>query len=153
MNNDSVFFETDPVDTEWYERLTKKGWSFDSEFHDPELEKLKRVILQYGGLAVVLPSKHPYLDKILERGIILDGSTARKGIGRSNDCHGNVARNYRRFCYKIMNGFGLHQDGVWRVHSWNLKNGSIIETTVEWVAYFGFEMNDTEAEEFASENA
>lgn len=152
MTETEIFFETEPIDPEWYGRMRNNGWTADSIFPDEVLERLKSTLLRYGGGAVVLPRKDPDADRLLTRGVILDGSLACKGVGRSNDCHGNAVRNFRRFGYGIMCGYGLHEDGAWRMHSWNLKNGTIIEPTVSWVAYYGFKLNDAEREQFALEN-
>lgn len=152
MNERANYFETEPIDADWFEQMRKNGWTFDSIYPVEVMERLKRTLLRYGGGAVVLSRIDPDVDRILNRGMILDGSMARKGIGRSNECHGNAARNFRRFGYGIMCGYGLSEDGAWRMHSWNLRKDTIIETTVRWVAYYGFELNESECEQFALEN-
>ena len=58
-----------------------------------------------------------------------------------SECHRNVRRLVAadpsvdwRF------GMALSSDDIWRVHSWALKRGRIVETTLPRIRYFGIDM-------------
>jgi hypothetical protein len=96
------------------------------------------------------------IDALLERGEALEGTGALMVPGEPISCHGNVAR----LCedddsLAAMTGWALSDDGGWRQHSWcrRREDGQILETTVDRVAYFGFELDEDELEEFVFENA
>jgi hypothetical protein len=53
----------------------------------------------------------------------------------------------------ICTGYALTRDGMWRQHSWvYTRSGTVVETTVKRVQYFGFIMNETECEIFLEDN-
>jgi hypothetical protein len=51
---------------------------------------------------------------------------------------------------RLSTGFALSDDGMWRPHSWlRASSGTLIETTEQRVAYYGFAFDDEGAELFA----
>jgi hypothetical protein len=69
---------------------------------------------------------------------------------QSNECHANTATLWRRKKIDaVVTGFALSDDGGWRSHSWGVKNGKIVETTVKFKKYFGVKLNAAEAKAFA----
>ena len=53
-------------------------------------------------------------------------------------CHDNVGKLWeKKKVDKWIMGFVLSNDGIWREHSWGIKNNKIIETTKKRKIYFG----------------
>lgn len=80
--------------------------------------------------------------------------------GVPNQCHKNSCElwyaNNDTFDIHICTGYALSQDGLWRQHSWLVaiieNQPKIIETTVDWVAYYGFIRTEEECELFYNMN-
>ena len=152
------------------------------EINKPENKMLKTLLefrdmlLKYGGEEVCLPTHDEDIYKIINRGKLFVIHDENKEIGQivhydeliglPSQCHRNscflynceeVQSEYEE-CVKIMTGYALSPDGMWRQHSWciayagdeYIEDSIIIETTEERLAYFGFIMNEEESEEFAS---
>lgn len=121
----------------------------------PKLWKLREKLLSYGGEQMV-PCFEDDLDKLLNRGILINYPIIKFNRGRPISCHSNSAacwyRNRRRT--ELMTGWGLSKDGLWRQHSWVriIKSEQVIETTIARVVYFGFVMTEEEAYEFLENN-
>jgi len=115
---------------------------------------LEQKLLALGGTRMVYRYE-PDLELLLERGEAFDGP-AESIPGESRACHANVAQlwNENRGAYAIVTGYVLSADGLWRQHSWVVRKQPlpgqprVIETTIERVKYFGFILNDIEAEQF-----
>ncbi len=64
--------------------------------------------------------------------------------GRKRDCHGNSSRKYlaqKTPKLRIVTGYCLDVDGLWRQHTWmSGVGGRITETTMRRGAYFGIEL-------------
>ena len=73
-------------------------------------------------------------------------------------CHRNscLCWDNNKEISRICTGYALGEDGIWIQHSWvlNFKSNSnqIIETTIKRMAYFGFVMDEKDAEEFYYNN-
>lgn len=103
----------------------------------PELIKLREILLSYGGKEIV-PREEPDLDKILSRGRLFNTKVVMKH-GKSLDCHTNARELSKVKGNRIATGWALSPDGLWRQHSWIIKNdNTIIETTEKRNKYFGF---------------
>lgn len=94
--------------------------------------------------------------KFLERGVFL-GKTNKMMKGEPSQCHSNSANLYEvnkeEFNVKIMTGYALSDDKIWRQHSWILKDDKkIIETTEKRIAYFGYVLNEEESDIFCEDN-
>jgi len=120
----------------------------------PMLVELRKRLLEYGGLEVVYQPE-PHLTELLARGQVF---TTHRLLRRPIEvcrCHGNSALIWHlsQGRTKIVRGYVLCDDGLWRQHSWGLENGRVIETTpVRRVRYVGFEMTHSEAVRFAFQN-
>lgn len=137
----------------------------------PGLAKLDIKLLSIAG-GMLNPIFEEDLERILSRGVTLDGEFAHMMVGQASECHCNSARLWKQNegSVRIATGYALSQDGLWRQHSWcvapenpemfiledidpDLPNGwSVIETTDERLVYFGFIMNDEEMEDFYDQN-
>ena len=78
--------------------------------------------------------------------------------GQPGYCHHNTAamfskREAWRFGdrtdlpkIKIVTGWALSDDGIWRSHSWSIqKDGAVVETTCPRIGYFGVVLNAEES--------
>lgn len=117
---------------------------------------LEAKLLSYGGKRMVYVGE-PDLQALLERGIVFEEVSVLIR-GEPSHCHENAARmwNEAREVYSIATGYALSADGLWRQHSWLLRNHPtgrqhrLIETTVKRVKYFGIILDEQDAEEFVS---
>jgi hypothetical protein len=121
----------------------------------PELIKLKLLLLRLGGEFIVAPPKFdPDLPKLLDGGFVTGGQVTLKRM-KSSLCHQNVAavwRARRPSIVAIGTGYALSDDGLWRQHSWGVLREGILETTEERMKYFGIFLQGTEADHFAACN-
>ena len=119
----------------------------------PALQTLRERLLAVAGHELVPPlERDPDLDEVLARGRTSDGRVARRRPGLPSECHSNVAQLYLRNpdSFRIVTGYALSPDGLWRQHSWALDAGDTpVETTDERVLYFGFVLSGREARHFA----
>src|SRR5262245_16943905 len=69
-------------------------------------------------------------------------------------CHSNAAHLWCRSRGKIaiVSGYALSDDGLWCQRSWGLDGESIIETTCERTAYFGYRLTLFECMWFTTYN-
>lgn len=115
---------------------------------------LKKILLDIGGHACIIPNIEPDLQKILARGRRFPGRS-RMMKGEPSRCHSNSAYCWdenRELC-KICTGYALSRDGIWRQHSWVLhESRTVVETTVKRVQYFGYVMTEEECEMFLEDN-
>ena len=151
------------------------------EINKPENEMIKKLLSlreillkDYGGEEVCLPAHDQDIDKILNRGLLFVINDENKDVGQlvhydeiiglPSQCHRNSCYLYKceeiqaeyEYAVKIMTGYALSSDGMWRQHSWcicdigedYIEDSIIIETTEERIAYFGFIMNEDECQEF-----
>ena len=141
------------MDGAWKDRLRTMGMTADSSHADPQHEKLKQRLLLYGGEAVVIHHE-PDLENILARGRLVLGKTAIFQPGKRNECHENATAVYQSSGHPIVTGYALSVDGAWRQHSWNVhkKSERIIESTSQWLGYFGFVLDEDECRTFSAEN-
>ncbi len=117
----------------------------------PRLRLLRRRLLAVGGEEVVL-AREPHLEALLARPNVWKRAKARTIAGKTNDCHRNVARAWRKSpkrC-RIVTGWVLDGDDVvWRQHSWILRGDELCETTGPRQIYYGVILDDAEAQRFA----
>ena len=50
--------------------------------------------------------------------------------------------------YRLVTGYALSDDGLWRQHSWVMDDQVIYETTVKRTQYYGFVLDPAEAVRF-----
>jgi hypothetical protein len=121
----------------------------------PELKRLKLLLLRFGGTFIVAPPKaDPDIPMLLESGFLMNGPVTTK-LMRASLCHQNVAAIWRRRKPKIVaiaTGYALSEDGLWRQHSWGILHEGVLETTEERAKYFGILLRSAEADHFAECN-
>jgi hypothetical protein len=113
--------------------------------------ELATFLLSLGGHLVVPPM---YPDGMVRR-LLVDGlrfSDVPLTVeeGEPNDCHGNVVRLWRGGKAMIATGYALSDDGLWREHSWGVRDGAVVETTEPRQCYWGVLINDDDAGDYAS---
>lgn len=100
------------------------------------------------------------LKHLLDRGQFYGGCLNKVVLKSMEDsqCHSNSACLAEHFPnkYKIVTGYALSDDLVWRCHSWVIETikgkTQIIETTKKRLKYYGYVLNDEETEEFIDSN-
>lgn len=126
-----------------------------SEFMDYESQRACKAILVQGGKYVLWPACEEDAPEILHRGEYFDGENAIKVRGKPSQCHRNSADMWVRHPddYTIATGYALSDDGLWRQHTWLIRNdGAVIETTVRRIGYYGFRLSTSESWFFLSNN-
>jgi hypothetical protein len=113
-------------------------------------------LLSIAGRNLVVPlTPDPDLPVLLERGELMHGYVQLVRMQRSR-CHPNAAKLWVRTPRKISaigTGYALSDDGLWRQHSWGVKSdGTLVETTIGRVQYFGLQLRGAEADMFAALN-
>lgn len=107
-------------------RLTK------ATIEQPELKRLKALLLKSGGDFLVAPPKYdPDVPAILDAGFLMSGPITLKRM-RSSMCHQNIAsawKNRKPGLVGIATGYALSDDGLWRQHSWGVMRDGVFETT------------------------
>lgn len=130
------------------------------EFIYKESEKLRDLLLSFGGNEVLIPEPEEDIVNILKYGQFWFGKSSKLMKGKPSQCHKNScdlweSGDNKKHC-RICTGYALSEDGLWRQHSWvlNFKSNSnqIIETTMKRIAYFGFIMNEEQSQEFCYNN-
>jgi hypothetical protein len=93
---------------------------------------LKRTLLGVGGEALVVPPSGTDLQALLVReGREFAAGGARLVPGEPSQCHVNAAKLCDQgLADDLVTGYALSDDGLWRQHSWALKDGTVLETTV-----------------------
>jgi hypothetical protein len=62
--------------------------------------------------------------------------------GKQGDCHNNVGQLFQKGTVgQWIIGFALSEDGLWRHHSWGMKDGQLVETTEVQLIYLGVDVN------------
>jgi len=123
-----------------------------ASLQQPDLKRLKTMLLRRGGTFVVAPAR-PDSDvpALLDSGFVMEGSLTMKKMNESM-CHRNVASVWKVRRYGIIGigtGYALSEDGLWRQHSWGLLRDGLLETTVKREMYFGILLQGDRADHFA----
>jgi hypothetical protein len=97
---------------------------------------------------------NPYVGQILEQGRGFSGQGARMDRGHPSSCHWNVTLRHARSMgeVRILTGYALSEDGVWRQHSWGLEGDLVFESTDDRVLYYGYELTPEQSFEFVLSN-
>ena len=152
----------EPVDRSQAEFLKQRTASMLKTV--PMYASLRKKLLDIGGVDVVPPvidvsstaqlARQCYdVSQTLHRGRTWLGAGAKVVEMGANNCHLNVARLRTSRRGHIASGWALSIDGLWREHSWLVKSVStaseyLIETTVSWLLYHGYILNDEEMDWF-----
>lgn len=161
---------TKRMDNEWLHRLSDKFWAtnYSGILHReypghliPYLKialRLRDKILTFGGEQVCMPFLESDMPLVLDRGQLWYGDRVIVNLGRSRQAHYNASviwknkRKNKDELVRIATGYALSDDGMWRSHTWCVlveeESNTIIETTEERLAYFGFVLSETEAAAF-----
>lgn len=113
----------------------------------PDLEALKRHLLSIDGRAFQADwfleeeLRPPEVDLLLEVGHLDSTEHLMVRPMDLSECHRNV-RRLAAADHEVGWRFGmaLSSDEIWRVHSWAIQRGRIIETTLPRIRYFGLDM-------------
>jgi hypothetical protein len=128
----------------------------DAVAQQPELKRLKALLLRLGGEFLVAPQKPDQdVPMLLEQGFLTSGPTALK-VMKSSSCHQNVASVWTKRKFGIVGiatGYALSSDGLWRQHSWGILRDGVLETTKARLKYFGIVLQGERAEFFAARNS
>lgn len=128
----------------------KQKWK-SGEYDD--LLSLRQELLSVSG-AEMVPAREPDLDAMVTKGSVIEPTNIVIIEGQTSECHQNSALLYQnnKSVTEIGTGWALSEDGLWRQHSWVMKNSELIETTIKRTKYYGILLKNTEAEEFVSKN-
>jgi len=113
-------------------------------------------MLEFGGNQVCVPFTEKDSKRLIRRGRQISNNNYKLILGARNQCHANCANLWKedRKIYKIMTGYALSDDQMWRQHTWLLhRENFVIETTETRVAYYGFALNRLEAFLFSESNS
>ena len=156
-----------PISENWRENLKDKWWSSNYQgdknaFTDDmkSMMVLRDKLLEIAGDEACLPVSDEDYNNIINRGEIIIDEKPIMMKGLASQCHMNSALlwdNNRDKNIKIMTGYALSPDGMWRQHSWCVMDEKnkpkIVETTEPRAAYYGFVLSEEESEEFFLNNA
>jgi len=116
-----------------------------SQDEQVKILELRTFLLSFGGTdMVILEEGEPEADNIMTKGKLY-GATYRKVRGVPCHCHENVVEQKAKYPekYRIVTGYALCDDSLWRQHSWLVdKKDRTYETTVPRFAYFGYLVED-----------
>jgi hypothetical protein len=118
----------------------------------PELRPLQDRLLTLGGDWVALQPE-PDLKTLLNKGQLVKHKVIFKPMA-SCRCHSNCAKFWDKHpkTYRIATGWALGADGIWRQHTWLIKEKTIIETTKPRTLYFGIILGAEESNRFWWQN-
>ena len=127
----------------------------DAVGKQPELKRLRKMLLRLGGDCVVAPRKPDQdVPMLLEQGFLTSGPATLK-VMKSSSCHQNVAfvwTNRKFGIVGVATGYALSGDGLWRQHSWGILRDGVLETTKTRRKYFGVVLQGERADFFAASN-
>lgn len=120
----------------------------------PAWATLEKKLLEIAGLAVVAPlpfqieSVWPAwtwtTEMLSQHGMLVEYKRILRRRLARNECHNNARMLHQRDPTNILyaTGYGLSDDGLWRNHSWCMRDDVLIETTISRMMYFGMLEND-----------
>ncbi len=146
--------------SESYKKRLQKLSGVVNESTQPGFDKLKTILLGLGG-KIVIERFEEDLYKLLTRGQAFNSKSKIVKM-RDSRCHtnsacfwGNYSDEHGPDSVKIVTGWALTKDDMmWRQHTWVYLPAQdlIVETTVKRQKYFGFILDDNEANEFYNSN-
>ncbi|MGO9014423.1 MAG: hypothetical protein ACLQF0_05540 [Dissulfurispiraceae bacterium] len=155
MPASSLKIKTTPMEAGWKHRLHKRNQDVFQQ--SPQLLPLRDKLLSTAGEEVCFPVIEEDLPLLLSRGEFFSGKSSILKKGAPCQCHSNSAHlwdaNRKRLA--LCTGYALSKDGLWRQHSFCVfkgAGGSVVETTVKRLLYFGYRFNEQEAEAFLKLN-
>lgn len=139
---------SDRLSSEQVEMFSERVYSWPL-YDQRDWFKLGRIL--GSGDLVPMPGSDPHLSDLVTSGEFMNEDVVSEP-NEPNQCHFNSA--YLFVCGRttgIGTGYALSSDGLWRQHSWGLRSGTIVETTVSRVKYFGLRLFGEEADIFATD--
>ena len=114
---------------------TREAWS-----------ELEQKLLSMGGRRVVWVGKEDSLEELLTRGHSFEQAMTFLAMPLES-CHENAAVTWGKDVEntKLIYGYGLCRDGLWRHHGWAVKNGTLLETNLPMDRYFGIELSQQQS--------
>ncbi len=121
-----------------YRRRVDAYVDVDPEFANRWRAWCRRLLGEGGRLVVPPRDPEPDLDDLLASAVTFAGEH-ESVAGKDNDCHANVAALWVwGQVPEIGTGYALSEDGLWRQHSWGLReSGVVVETTYARLRYVG----------------
>jgi hypothetical protein len=113
---------------------------------DPAIQKqwstFEQKLLGIGGTRVVWRGAEDSLTELLSGGRLFNLPVELLGMPLQI-CHANAAFLWSEDITgtRLVSGYGLYPDGLWRQHSWCVKCGVLLETNVPMSQYFGIELS------------
>jgi hypothetical protein len=117
----------------------------------PQFALLAHRLLAVGGVQVAAVLEED-LEPLLARGRTRRPHTITHVQGEPSGCHANAAALYQPHRHRIVTGWALSRDGLWRQHSWCEQNSKLIETTLPRAIYYGYQLNERESAAFCLNN-
>jgi hypothetical protein len=158
------------IDDEWKSNIieSKAFWytGFTGNLYDEpkDKEKVDKIItlrdklLTFGGEEACMPYFEEDINDILLRGQFWYADRVKFMKGERSQCHRNSCYLWEanKSRVRIVTGYALSLDGMWRQHSWAIwikpRKNMIVETTEPRIAYFGFVMTEDECKDFLIQN-
>lgn len=107
-------------------------------------ELARRLLAEGGDVVVWVATAVPLVEELVARAVVWR-SDAVHATGRPSACHENAALGAAESGLRIGTGWALSDDGLWRAHSWNVRDdGVVVETTVARTGYVGIVLDDVE---------
>jgi hypothetical protein len=126
------------------------------EFYVPGLNQLKSKLMAIDGKMMVPQPEHKAdVHRLLNYGQIFPTTKLTCKRGLPNRCHSNAARLWcQTNNTQLVSGYALATDELWRQHSWlwDPKKQRIIETTHQFLQYFGATLEQHELLKFIMAN-
>ena len=122
---------------------------------NPVISRLCEKLLDIAGNQVVVWFEDNDANLMLTSGELIPSQFVVQKTGSPSKCHTNSARLWIKnpIANRIATGYGLSDDGMWRHHSWIVnRDGSLTETTVKRLAYFGVILNRRKSFRFSLSN-
>jgi len=125
-------------------------WSVLGYQLDYVTQRVCKRLLDAGGQYVLYPESDYDEEQYQARGEFFSAEKCKFVEGIPSNCHWNAAVLWKEAepgKYTIGTGYALSKDGMWRQHSFLVNaDGTITETTVSRINYFGYRMTDAESE-------
>jgi hypothetical protein len=141
-------------DRQWYEEMAARVVTHDAEHPGYQRRWAHVCVTMLTGEERAVPplAPLPAIHLIAQFGRHLDATVTRCD-GQPNHCHGNAAQLWvDGNVDTIATGFALN-DNIWRTHSWGVRNGQFVETTVPRERYFGVILTGPGSAVFAAQES
>lgn len=148
---DGFEFDADADTQEW-----RDTWSRDNKKLAAKNKDVKALFSELKDIAddsvvcMNAAEDEPDLNILAKRGERISADNRTMKLGQRNQCHANTSRLYAAGKVDaIVTGYALCSDGGWRQHTWGMKKNNVVETTYEYLAYYGTRLVGAEAKAFA----